>query len=232
MKSLGNFPDPFIAEISGQPDALRRAARGLGSQAAGLDWLAREAAGRTVVFTGMGSSYDACYPALNELAAGGIAALMIDSAELLHFRQAMLGERAFVVAVSQSGESAEIMRLAYELRQRAERPLVAVITNGLRNSLARMADVAFDTFVGTETGPSTMTFAASLVLLSAISRILSGASGIDAADMTVAQVEDAASSIERLLVDGSLPERLSAWLGDRRTLVILGRGPARAARPS
>ena len=91
MKSLGNFPDPFIAEISGQPDALRRAASALADQAGTLASIAAAATGRTLVFTGMGSSYDACYPAVAELARGGIAAVMLDSAELLHFRTAMLG---------------------------------------------------------------------------------------------------------------------------------------------
>ena len=32
VKSLGNFPDPFSAEIAGQPEALRRAAAGLRDQ--------------------------------------------------------------------------------------------------------------------------------------------------------------------------------------------------------
>ncbi len=39
MKSLGNFPDPFIAEIAGQPDALRRAAAGLDEQSSTLERL-------------------------------------------------------------------------------------------------------------------------------------------------------------------------------------------------
>ena len=34
----------------------------------------------------MGSSYDACYPAVTALARAGVAATMVDTAELLHFR--------------------------------------------------------------------------------------------------------------------------------------------------
>jgi len=110
MKSLGKFPDPFIAEISGQPDALRRAASGLRADAAVLHAIARSAAGRHLVFTGMGSSYDACYPVVTELAGAGIMATMIDAAELLHFRTAILEHDALLVAISQSGESAEVAR--------------------------------------------------------------------------------------------------------------------------
>ena len=70
MKSLGNFPDPFLGEIARQPEALRRAATALLEQRSALEGI-REAGttARTVVFTGMGSSYDACYPAVNDLAA-------------------------------------------------------------------------------------------------------------------------------------------------------------------
>src|SRR4029450_8805919 len=88
MKWLGKFPDSFLAEIAGQPDDLRRAARARDAQPAPL--AAGRNAGRRigsgVVFTGMGASYDACYPAVNELALHGVLALQIDTAELLHFR--------------------------------------------------------------------------------------------------------------------------------------------------
>ena len=66
MNWLGKFPDPFLAEIAGQAEAIRRAAGSLEEQLPALDALG-DAAARDggVVFTGMGSSYDACYPAVN-----------------------------------------------------------------------------------------------------------------------------------------------------------------------
>ena len=69
MRSLEGFPDAFLAEIAGQPDAMRRAAAALVDQRESLERI-REAGAisRTIVFTGMGSSYDACYPAVNDLA--------------------------------------------------------------------------------------------------------------------------------------------------------------------
>jgi Glucosamine 6-phosphate synthetase, contains amidotransferase and phosphosugar isomerase domains len=62
MKSLGNFPDPFIAEIAGQPEALRRAGNGAIEQTEALQAAAAPARRGRIVFSGMGSSYDACYP--------------------------------------------------------------------------------------------------------------------------------------------------------------------------
>lgn len=230
MKSLGNFPDPFIAEIAGQPDALRRAAVGIQDQAPALDEVLRRAAGRTLVFTGMGSSYDACYPAIAQLAQAGIAAIHVDAAELLHFRGRILGAHVVLVAVSQSGESAEVVRLVEQARTgAAEGPMVVTVTNGTENRVASVADLAFDTRAGDETGPSTMTFAASLVALSALGGTLAARSTSATVEGLPASAELVALSIERFLADPDLPDRLARWLGDRPTLVILGRGPARAA---
>ena len=229
MKSLGNFPDPFIAEIAGQPDALRRAASGLENQRSVLHDIARASAGRTLVFTGMGSSYDACYPAVAELARAGIAAIMLDAAELLHFRTGMLRRSTMLVAVSQSGESVEVVRVAAGLAGQAERPAVVAITNGTANTLTSLADLALDTGAGEETGPSTMTFAGSLVVLGALGRMLGGTPPVAALERLATDAELAAVAIEGLLGDADLPERLVSWLGERETVVILGRGPGRAA---
>ena len=229
MKSLGNFPDPFIAEISGQPAALRRAADGLAEQRAGLDVIAASARRRQIVFTGMGSSYDACYPAVTELARAGMAAVLVDSSELLHFRTGMVGPSTLIIAVSQSGESAEVVRVARRVLERDEPPTVVAVTNGADNTLATLADVALDTSAGEETGPSTMTFAASLVTVAAVARVMAGPSSDEVCDELGAGAGVAATQMERILAAEHLPDALVAWLGARETLVILGRGPGRAA---
>ncbi|MGH2636445.1 MAG: SIS domain-containing protein, partial [Actinomycetota bacterium] len=168
MKWLGKFPDPFFAEIAGQPGALRRAADSLLEARPALEALAAATAGaEAAVLTGMGSSYDACYPAANELAARGVIALHVDTAELLHFRSAVLTRPVVLVVVSQSGESAEVVRLAESL-DGAGRPVLVSVTNGLDNELARRSDLRLDTQAGAETGPSTMTFAASIAQLAAV----------------------------------------------------------------
>jgi len=225
VKSLGNFPDPFIAEIAGQPDALRRAAAAAIRQDAALSEAATVATRRTLLFAGMGSSYDSCYPAVSDLAEAGVPALMLDAAELLHFRLAILGPEDLLVLVSQSGESAETVAVAQALRSRRQPPTIVSITNGLGNALSELADVALDTDAGEETGPSTMTFAASLVLLAALVRSITGVAGASIAG----SAELAATSVERLVEQEDLPPRLAAWHGGRATTVILGRGAARAA---
>jgi glutamine---fructose-6-phosphate transaminase (isomerizing) len=229
MKSLGNFPDPFIAEISGQPDAIRRAADGLAGQHPALERPAAISRERTLVFTGMGSSYDACYPAVTALAVAGVPALHIDASELLHFRRNLLPAAGLLVAVSQSGESVEVVRLIEGFAGVDRAPLVLAVTNGADNTLARMADVVLDTRVGEEVGPSTMTFAAALVVLAAVGRVLRGEPPPDAIESVRRCAGSAATSLEHLLSQPALADELVAWLGDRSNSVILGRGPARAA---
>jgi len=231
MRSLEGFSDPFLAEIVGQPDAMRRAAAALVDQRELLDRI-REAAtlSRTIVFTGMGSSYDACYPVVNDLAGRGIAALLVDAAELLHFRRPILNAQTLAVIVSQSGASAEIVKLVNELARQRNRPFVVSITNGFENDLARRADVRLDTWAGHEAGPSTMTFAAAMATLSGIARLLAGDSVDTAVDRTRTAAEGAALSTERLLADPvATAAELAEWHGTRSLIVLLGRGPARAA---
>jgi glutamine---fructose-6-phosphate transaminase (isomerizing) len=217
VDSLGKFPDRFLEEIAGQPDALRRAAEAIDDQAGALAAVARRvAAARAPVFTGMGSSYHACYAPVTLLASRGVPASMVDAAELLHFRLPAIGPGSVVVAVTQSGESAELVRLVGALED--ERPgLLVSVTNGLANTVAAAADVALDTRAGAEEGPSTGTFAAALAVLDGVA-----GNGGDA--------RAAARAAERLLDDAeALADDLRAWLGDRPALVLLGRGAARAA---
>jgi glutamine---fructose-6-phosphate transaminase (isomerizing) len=229
VKSLGKFPDPFSAEIAGQPEALRRAATGLGDQLDTLRSLAGLLHNGTVILTGMGGSYAACYPLAAELADAGITAVMLGSAELLHFRSGILGPSTPVIAVSQSGESAEVVHLAEALRAREDGPSIVAVTNGADNTLARTADLVLDTRAGEETGPSTTTFGAGLVVLAGLGKVLCDVVPDAACEAMSREAERAAVAIERLLVNPGLGDGLLAWLGPREDVVVLGRGPARAA---
>jgi glutamine---fructose-6-phosphate transaminase (isomerizing) len=225
--------DPFLTEIGGQPEAIRRAARTVAGQAERLQAVADRRPGGALILTGMGSSYDACHVAVTVMAESGVLATLVNAAELLHFRTATLDARTILVVVSQSGHSVEIVRLVDGLAERPDRPFVVAITNGLDNPLATGADVALDTAAGDELGPSTMTFAASLVVLDAVARVLAAGATADISEI-VAQVradaDGAAAAAEILLADReTVTATMVAWLGDRPNLVVLGRGVARAA---
>jgi glucosamine--fructose-6-phosphate aminotransferase (isomerizing) len=225
--------DPFLTEIRGQPEAIRRAARALAGQAGRLQALADRRPDGALVMSGMGSSYDACHVAVTVLAEAGILATLVNAAELLHFGMATLDARTTLVVVSQSGHSVEVVRLVERLAERPGRPFLVAITNGLDNPLARGADVAFDTAAGDELGPSTMTFAATLVVLDAVARMLAAGSTPDITTIVatvLADAEGAATAAEILVADrASVTATMVDWAGDRPNLVVLGRGVARAA---
>jgi glucosamine--fructose-6-phosphate aminotransferase (isomerizing) len=183
----------------------------------------------TVILTGMGGSYAACYPLAADLAEAGLTAVMLGSAELLHFRAGILGPSTPVIAVSQSGESAELVHLTATIRARPDGPSIVAVTNGMDNTLARKADLVLDTRAGEETGPSTTTFGAGLVVLAAIGRVVTGATPDDACAAMSREAERAAVSIERLLANDALGDDVLSLLGTREDVVVLGRGPARAA---
>jgi glucosamine--fructose-6-phosphate aminotransferase (isomerizing) len=241
----GALPDRYLEEIRGQPAAMRRAAAALERQASALRQLAALADRRPILLTGMGSSLDACLAAAATLGATGILATPIEAAELVHLRPRLLTGGGILVVVSQSGASAEIMRLAEAVHTLPRRPYLVAVTNGARTLLGARADIVLDTEVGPETSPSSMTFAGSLVALGAIAGVLGGAGGGGGAggpgpgaaarvaailDQMTITTEAAARAAEQLLVTNwTIGDRLLAWLGSRRTIVALGRGTGLAA---
>jgi glucosamine--fructose-6-phosphate aminotransferase (isomerizing) len=223
-------PDAHLREIRAQPAAIRRAATELVDRVPFLDDLGRASAERDrIVLTGMGSSFDACFPALEHLADRGVAALHANAAEIVHFRLPWITRRTTLVLVSQSGESAEVVRLADRARSAVERPLIVSVTNGLDNALIAHADIAFDTRTGPETAPSSMTFAATLVFMAAIARVLAGEDPATVAHDVARAADRTADAVQAILDDADAIEGtvIDAARG-RRAVVVVGRGPARA----
>jgi glucosamine--fructose-6-phosphate aminotransferase (isomerizing) len=135
-----------------------------------------------------------------------------------------------LVVVSQSGESAEVVRLAERVAGRADRPFMVSVTNGADNTLARASDVALDTGAGDEVGPSTLTYCASLVVLSGLASVLAGEPAHEVADRLEVEAEMAAIALEALIANAKLQAKgLRNWLGNRPSVIVLARGAARAA---
>ncbi|MBN9605758.1 MAG: SIS domain-containing protein [Actinomycetales bacterium] len=219
--------DLFLGEILEQPDAIRSAADGLARQGDALDRIARRVVeGAPLVLTGMGSSFDAVLGLASVLGRAGIPAVCATAAELLHFRLAAIRPGSLVLVVSQSGLSAEAVRLAQALDARGD-VTIASVTNGLENGLAPIADVAIDMSAGAEVGPSTKTFVATLVVLAAIAgRLGSGGDGVELVDRARRAAERMATALTRAEQRGA---ELEDWWGGRPTLVFVGRGAGLAA---
>src|SRR6266496_4470975 len=102
--------NPYILDILSQPKALRTALEHfdpvpLAPFAAAI----QRGDFDRIVLTGMGGSLYASYPTWLTLAAAGLPALWVDTAELIHHTPGIVTPRTLFWLFSQSGKSAEIV---------------------------------------------------------------------------------------------------------------------------
>src|SRR5215813_2158213 len=230
-----NERDLFMTEILDQPPALRRAAALLDGQA---DYFALTESlldrRGPLLLTGMGSSFHACQAAASALGQRSVLAVTTNTAELLHFQWKTAAAASAVVLVSQSGRSVEVLRLVEKLISLAHRPRLIAITNGTDNPLTSLVDVCLDTAAGAEVGPSTKSYAATFVPLTALVETMSAAASRRSTAAALSYVAEAAylaaDATEQLITKApALAEELFEWLDGRRMVTILGRGVARGA---
>lgn len=127
----------MLSDIESQPASLRQvSAHQFGAGASDLQTAAALLnKARRVIFTGMGSSFFAALPAVSQLAAYGVVAEAIETAELLHFGLNTVDAGTAVVLVSRSGETVEAMRVLPHLLGRGAK--VISVTNVPGSELAR-----------------------------------------------------------------------------------------------
>ncbi len=182
-----------------------------------------------VILTAMGGSLEACRAILPALAAAGVTAVEIETAELVNARRGLLAPADLVVLVSQSGHSAEALRLAGGLRDGGG-PALCVVTNEVPNPVGDCAAVALATRAGPEEAPSTGSFTTSLLALDAVAAVLGGRSPAEAGRDAALEGAAAAAAVEALLGDHEpLAGAWRGWLGECRDLFVLGRGVAAGA---
>lgn len=161
-------PDLSILEGAYLRDLLDQP-RAVADTVAGLRGLARlpprALASRRIVLTGMGSSLHAQHPLLIRLVQAGRTALMVETAELVHSQAGLLDADTLVVAVSQSGLSAEIVQLMDRVAASAAKPFIIGVTNTADSPLARRADFVVATRAGAEFSVSCKTYLATLLAL-------------------------------------------------------------------
>lgn len=104
-----------------------------------------------VVVTGIGKSGIICQKIASTFASTGTPAFFLHPAEGIHGDLGVLMKKDVVLAISKSGETAEILHLL-PMIQRMRLKLISV-TGNLRSSLARESDVVLDTGMPEEACP-------------------------------------------------------------------------------
>jgi len=216
----------LIDEIYEQPDALHRllnAAPAILPDLAQWGQKLKQATQqqiRRVVFTGMGSSFYAAYPALIYLLQHGIDAQTIEASELYYDYRLLLDKTTLLIAISQSGRSIEIGKLVDEVSGKV--PIIGV-TNDPESPLAQQSNSQFLIYAGQESTVSTKTYTCTLAALHILARALVGSdSELDGLRYAADRIGENLPAWSRQIDD------LVVQTEPNRFLVFIGRGPSRA----
>jgi len=233
MAQKGGYPHFMLKEIHEQPAAVAdtfrgRIAPGIGSSVlaeSGLDRrLIRPV--RRIVLIACGTSYHAALTArymFDRLC--GLPA-EVDVASEFRYRDAALGPDSLVIAVSQSGETADTLGAVKAARAKGA-PVIAV-TNVVGSALAREASGVLYTHAGPEIGvASTKTFVATItagyLLAVALGRQLDYLSEPDARKH-LADLLDVPALMEEALRLDAEAAAVAAEVHAARNFLFLGRG--------
>lgn len=213
----------YVSDILSQPDALQAALDNY--DPATLEAVAaRVQAGgfARVVFTGMGSSHFATYPAWLRLVEAGVPAWHVEASELLHFAAHLVDEQTLLCMTSQSGRSAEILAMLERVRPGH----LLVLTNDVSSPLAAAAQTRLAMHAGVETNVSTKTYLNSIAAWQLAAQQLVGRPLAPVRG----ELQEAVHGMRAFLVGWQ--EVVGAWgekLGRPERLFYLGRGASLAA---
>jgi glutamine---fructose-6-phosphate transaminase (isomerizing) len=215
----------YLRDILDQPAALRNTLAHL-NPLRNLSRLAgklNRGQFQRIVLTGMGSSFHVLHPLNLALVAAGFTAILIETSELIYYQNQFLDAKALVVAVSQSGKSAEMMRLL-ELNRR--RSAIIAVTNNPRSPLATGSNASLLTRAGREFSVSSKTYLTALLALKWLGDVLCEKN----LRGTRQELAETPVAVERYLTDWRESVRsLAGQLVRTRHLFLVGRGASLAA---
>lgn len=166
----------FIQEVCTQGDRLRKAAEfyreGEGKSLIERTHAEYQSKGmRRVILSGMGSSLYAMDSIRSYLTARGIPCLAFSAFELSRFQFGQLDDKTLLIAVSQSGNSAEVVELVEKARQVTT---VIGIYNNEGSMLSQMADIALPICAEKEVSITSKTYEITMLILNVIAHSLTG----------------------------------------------------------
>ncbi|NMB45943.1 MAG: SIS domain-containing protein [Firmicutes bacterium] len=213
----------FLDDVAEQPRVLRNLVRSYESD---LQSRLREAvelikSRPLTLAVGMGSSAFASELLALRLNQTGLKVLVCDASELYHYGQGIMGRNAIMLAVSQSGESAEPC-LAAAARPESM-PLIS-ITNDPESRLGRKSDIILPLLAGYEGGTTSKTFVATMAVLHLLADAVLGE-----AVLSLDKALELAEHMQEMIAGlGSEVERLLGQFGDFSSIVFTSRGPGLA----
>ncbi len=225
LDQLSVIEGEYLRDILDQARALQDTLAGLDESEKLHSLAARLRRGkfRTVVLTGMGSSFHALHPLHLKLIDHGLTAIMVETSELVHYKSRLFDPKTLIVAVSQSGQSAEVVRL---LEINGSKSAILAITNTPQSPLATQANATLLTQAGQEFSVSCKTYVTALMALKWLEDV------ICERDLrrTRQELKQAAPAVQSYLEDWrDHVQTLASLLKGIRHLFFVGRGASLAA---
>ncbi|MEF2655063.1 MAG: glutamine--fructose-6-phosphate transaminase (isomerizing) [Eggerthellaceae bacterium] len=231
----GGYPDFMLKEIHEQPRVVR-------------DTLAGRMSGREILIDeltlsrqelnfidrvyiiGCGTSYHAGLIAKNLIEAWARIPTEVEVASEFRYRNPIITPTTLVVAVSQSGETADTLAAIRDARIKGAK--VFGITNVIGSPVARESDGVIYTKANKEIAvASTKSFIGQVVSLTLLSMLLGRVKGeltLNMTRMLFAELADTAEQIEDILLDTSAIDKAVPFFEGRDSALYIGRGVGEA----
>lgn len=229
---LGGYPHFMIKEIMEQPESIRNCLRGridhregrvvLG----GLSDITRDLVrAKRFLFTGQGTAYHAGL--IGEYLMEDLAKVpaRCEYASEFRYRNPIIEDGTVMVAVSQSGETADTLAALNEAKDRGAIAIGAV--NSVGSSIARTTDAGVYLHVGPEIGvASTKAFVGQVAVLTLLSLFVGKRKFLsnDAVSEYLKQLEQVPDHIQRVLEQSDHIKTCVERVVDRDNWLFLGRG--------
>jgi glucosamine--fructose-6-phosphate aminotransferase (isomerizing) len=229
---LGNFEHYMLKEIHEQPRALRMTLQGrLDTRAGqivlgGVSQMARQlATARRLVFVGQGTALHACMIGTYLMEELGKIPSDWDYASEFRYRNPIVEEGTVVVAVSQSGETADTLAALQEAKSRGA--LALGIVNVVGSSISRETDAGVYLRVGPEIGVASTKAFVGQVMVASMLALFVGRRRYLSADYVsnfLQNLERIPAAIERTLQLSDHIKKATAKYIERENWLFLGRG--------
>ena len=230
--TLGGFEHFMLKEIFEQPEALRNSCRGRLNmregriQLGGIEHLSRELVKtRRIILTACGTAWHAGL--IGEYLFEGLARIPteVEYASEFRYRNPIIEDRTVVIAISQSGETADTLAALREAEQKGA--LTLGVVNAVGSTIARETDAGVYLHAGPEIGvASTKAFTSQLTVLTLISLYLGRRRFMSETTLVqyMKELDAIPEKIEKVLAQSEVIRQTAQACADRDNWLFLGRG--------
>lgn len=227
-----NYDHFMLKEIYEQPQTIRDAFRGRLIPEEGLSRLGglisvedklRNA--KRIIITACGTSWHSALVGEYMFEQMCDVPVEVEYASEFRYRNPILSEDDIVIAISQSGETADTLAAIKEAKRRGA--TVLGIVNVVGSSIARETDAGVYIHAGPEIGvASTKAFTSQLIVLALMSLFIGRTKSISQPEgiRIAREMNELPSKIEQILESASIIKNIAKQFADSRNFLYLGRG--------